>query len=253
MGKTREFVSVHTSAEHPGVATLLLSRPPTNALTRQVYRELTETAAEVGDRDDIAAVILFGGHEIFSAGDDVPELRRLSAAEADRGAQVRHTAVEAVAAIPKPTVAAITGYALGSGLTLALAADWRIGGDNVKVGATEILAGLIPGGGGMARLARTVGVSRAKDLVFSGRFVDAVEALALGLLDEMVAPDNVYDTAVVWAERFVAAPQEALAAAKAVIDGTFEKGKGARSKRVAEERRRYVEVFAVSQASEETG
>jgi enoyl-CoA hydratase len=170
---TREFVSLHTSAEHPGIGTIGLSRPPTNALTRQAYRELAATADEVADRDDIAAVILFGGHEIFSAGDDVPELRTLSAREAERGAEVRHAAVEAVAAIPKPTVAAVTGYALGSGLTLALAADWRIGGDNVRVGATEILAGLIPGGGGMARLARTIGVSRAKDLVYSGRFVDA--------------------------------------------------------------------------------
>jgi enoyl-CoA hydratase len=252
MTPQREFVSVHTSDEHPGVATVLLSRPPTNALTRQAYRELAAAAAEVGERDDIAAVILFGGHEIFSAGDDVPELRTLSAVEADRGAEIRHLAIEAVAAIPKPTVAAITGYALGSGLTLALAADWRIGGDNVKVGATEILAGLIPGGGGMARLARTVGASQAKDLVFSGRFVDATEALTLGLFDQMVAPDNVYDTAVVWAERFVAGPSEALAAAKAVIDGSFEKGKGARSKRVADERRRYVEVFAASQAAYET-
>ena len=98
-------------------------------------------------------------------------------------------AVDAVAAIPKPTVAAVTGYALGSGLTLALAADWRVSGDNVKFGATEILAGLVPAGGGPARLARAVGESKAKDLVFSGRFVDAEEALALGLVDEMVAPD----------------------------------------------------------------
>ncbi len=248
----REFVSLHTSADHPGVGTVLLSRPPTNALTRQAYRELADAAAEIADRDDIAAVILFGGHEIFSAGDDVPELRTLNDREAERGADVRHGAIEAVAAIPKPTVAAVTGYALGSGLTLALAADWRIGGDNVKVGATEILAGLIPGGGGMARLARTVGVSRAKDLVFSGRFVDAREAHDLGLLDELVAPDHVYDSAVTWAERFVGAPLEALAAAKAVIDGTFAKGKGASAKSIADERRRYVEVFAASQAQLET-
>lgn len=168
-----EFVTVHTAEEHPGVGTILISRPPNNAFNRQAYRELTAAAAEVSARPDIAVVVLFGGHEIFSAGDDVPELRTLSAREADKGAQVRHTAIEAVAAIPKPTVAAVTGYALGSGLTLALAADWRVSGDNVKIGATEILAGLIPGGGGMARLARTIGVSRAKDLVFSGRFVDA--------------------------------------------------------------------------------
>ncbi|CAN5434597.1 enoyl-CoA hydratase [soil metagenome] len=246
---TSEFISLHTSDEHPGIGTLLVSRPPTNALTRQAYRELAATAVEVGRRDDIASVILFGGHEIFSAGDDVPELRTLTEREAERGAEVRHEAIEAVAAIPKPTVAAITGYALGSGLTLALAADWRISGDNVKVGATEILAGLIPGGGGMARLTRSIGVSRTKDLVYSGRFVDAREALTLGLLDELVAPDHVYDSAVAWAERFVAGPPEALAAAKAVIDGTFEKGK----KRVAEERRRYVEVFAASQAADGAG
>ena len=161
------------------------------------------------------------------------------------GAGVRHDAIEAVAAIPKPTVAAVTGYALGSGLTLALAADWRISGDNVKVGATEILAGLIPGGGGMARLARIVGASRAKELVYSGRFVDAEEALALGLIDDMVAPDGVYDAAAAWAQRFVDGPPAALAAAKAVIDGG---SMAARPKRIADERRRYVEVFAASQA-----
>ena len=119
-------------------------------------------------------------------------------------------------AIPKPTVAAITGYALGGGLTLALAADWRVAGDNVKVGATEILAGFPPGG--TARLARTIGESKAKDLVFSGRFVDAKEALALGLIDQMVAPDAVYDAAVTWAERFVDYPTQVLAAAKASFD-----------------------------------
>ena len=135
-------------------------------------------------------MIVFGGHEIFSAGDDVPELRTLNpdeAAVARRG--LPRAPSTRVAAIPKPTVAAITGYALGGGLTLALAADWRVSGDNVKFGATEILAGLIPAGG-TARLARAVGVSKAKDLVFSGRFVDAKEALALGLVDEMVAPDS---------------------------------------------------------------
>ena len=138
----REFVSIHTLDEHPGIATLLLSRPPTNALTRQVCREIIAAAAELGARDDIAAVILFGGHEIFCAGDDVAVLQTLNAEEAAGAAEVGRQAVDALAAIPKPTVAAITGYALGSGLTLALAADWRVAGDNVKVGATEILAGL---------------------------------------------------------------------------------------------------------------
>ncbi len=212
-----EFVSVHTSDERPGIATLLLSRPPTNALTRQVYRELAGAARSIGERDDIHSVILYGGHEIFSAGDDVPELRTLDAEEAAVATRVCREAVAALADIPKPTVAAITGYALGGGLTVALAADWRVSGDNVKFGVTEILAGLVPAGG-TERLARTIGLSKAKELVFSGRFIDTKEAHALGLIDQMVAPDGVYDAALAWAQRFVEHPPQVLAAAKATFD-----------------------------------
>jgi enoyl-CoA hydratase len=211
-----EFVSVHVSDEQPGIATLLLSRPPTNAMTRQVYREIVAACADLDRCADINAVIVFGGHEIFSAGDDVPELRTLDAAEADVATRVCREAVDALAAIPKPTVAAITGYALGGGMNLALAADWRVSGDNVKFGATEILAGLVPAAG-TSRLVRAVGVSKAKDLVFSGRFIAAKEALALGLIDEMVAPDGVYDAALAWARRFVDYPSQVLAAAKATF------------------------------------
>jgi enoyl-CoA hydratase len=153
---------------------------------------------------------------------------------------VRRDAIDAVAAIPKPTVAAITGYALGSGLSLALAADWRISGDNVKFGATEILAGLVPGGGGCQRLARAVGAHHAKELAFSGRFVDAKEALALGLVDELVAPDDVFDAAAAWAGRFVDAPPAALAGAKALIDGHLDP---------AEQAERYGEVFIADEGS----
>jgi enoyl-CoA hydratase len=177
-----------------------------------------------------------GRHEIFSAGDDLEELRSLDAAEAEPAARLRQDAAAAVAAIPKPTVAAITGYALGSGLSLALAADWRVSGDNAKVGFTEILAGLIPAGGVALRLPRAVGDSRAKELAFSGRFVGAKEALAIGLLDEVVAPDTVYDAAADWATRFVGAPARALAAAKAAINsGSLEV-----------ERAQYAEAFRLA-------
>jgi enoyl-CoA hydratase len=216
-----EFVSIHVadgSDETPsGVATLLLARPPTNALTRQLCRELTDAANDVGTRPDVTAVILFGGHEIFSVGSDVPELRTLDPQEAAGAAEVCRRAVDAVAAIPKPTVAAVTGYALGSGLTLALAADWRVSGDNAKFGSTEILDGLTPADGGPARLARAVGESKAKDLVFSGRFAGAEEALAMGLVDELVAPDHVYDAARTWALRFAEMSPQVLAAAKAAF------------------------------------
>ncbi len=233
----REFVGLHTHERQPGIGTVLISREPTNDLTRQAYRELAEVAAEVAQRSDIAAVILYGGHEIFSAGDDIPELRTLDRAGAEAADLVRRAALEAVAAIPKPTVAAVTGYALGAGLSLALAADWRVCGDNAKMGATEILAGLVPGGGGGTWLARAVGRSRAKELVFSGRFVGAPEALEMGLVDELVAPDDVYDSALNWAVRFVDAPSAAVAAAKALIDDDMP---------VRDQVQRYGEVFVAS-------
>ncbi len=231
----REFVAVHTHEGQPGIGTVVITREPTNALTRQAYRELADAAAEVAGRGDIAAVILYGGHEIFSAGDDVPELRTLDRAGAEAADRIRRAALDAVGAIPKPTVAAVTGYALGAGLSLALAADWRVCGDNAKLGATEILAGLLPGGGGCARLARALGRSRAKELVFSGRFVGAEEALALGLVDELVAPDDVFESALNWAGRFVDAPPAAVAAAKALIDTGADP---------EAEAKRYGEVFA---------
>lgn len=220
----REFVTVVVPGEgevpddgESRVATLLLSRPPTNALTRQMNREIADAVTEIGARDDVCAVIVFGGHEIFSVGADVPELKTLDTGGVAAADAVSAQAVAALAALPKPTVAAITGYALGVGLTLALAADWRISGDNVKFGATEILAGLAPAGDGAGRLAEAVGPSRARDLVFSGRFVDAREAHALGLVDELVAPDAVYDAASTWARRFLEHPPEVLAAAKAAF------------------------------------
>lgn len=209
-----EFVSAHV---RDGVGTLLLSRPPSNTLTRQMCREISATAAELGERSDAAAVIVFGGHEIFSAGDDVPELNTLDAEAAAAAGRVCEFAVDAVATIPKPTVAAVTGYALGSGMTLALAADWRISGDNVKWGATQILDGLAPSEGAARRLARAVGESRAKELAFSGRFAGAEEALALGLVDAVVAPDAVYDAAVTWAQRFTDVPAQLLASVKAAF------------------------------------
>jgi enoyl-CoA hydratase/carnithine racemase len=128
-------------------------------------------------------------------------------------------ALDALARLPKPVVAAITGYALGGGCELALTADFRVCGDNAKLGQPEILLGVIPGAGGTQRLARLVGPAKAKDLVFTGRFVDAAEALAIGLVDRVVAPDDVYSTAVEMAGRYAEGPALALRAAKLAIDG----------------------------------
>jgi enoyl-CoA hydratase/carnithine racemase len=130
--------------------------------------------------------------------------------------------VTAVARIPKPVVAAINGYALGGGCELALAADVRIAADNAVLGQPEVQLGIIPGAGGTQRLSRLVGPSRAKDLIFTGRFVKADEALAIGLVDRVVPAESVYDEALAWAGQFVAGATYALRAAKVSIDRGLE-------------------------------
>lgn len=128
----------------------------------------------------------------------------------------------ALAAIPKPVIAAITGYALGGGLEVALCADFRVAGEGARVGQPEILLGIIPGAGGTQRLSRLVGPAKAKDLIYSGRHVKADEALAIGLVDRVVPDGEVYAAARAWAARFVGGPALALRAAKQAIDAGLE-------------------------------
>ncbi|WP_410615983.1 enoyl-CoA hydratase/isomerase family protein [Amycolatopsis sp. lyj-109] len=211
-----EFVTLEVK---DGVGTIRLDRPPVNALNAQVTAEFAELAKEATERDDVRAVILYGGEKTFAGGADIKEMAARTYPEiAKFGATLTGT-VAAIANIPKPVVAAITGYALGGGLELALAADWRVAGDNVKVGQPEIQLGVIPGAGGTQRLARLIGPSKTKDLVYTGRFVKAEEALQLGIVDQVVAPDDVYAAAHKWAAQFANGPAVALRAAKAAIDG----------------------------------
>jgi len=202
----------------PGVATIRLERPPMNALSRQVQEELREAALEVGERADIGAVVLYGGPKIFAAGADVKEMADMTTADmAAQGPRLQDAFVE-VARIPKPVIAAITGFALGGGLELALTADFRVMGGNARVGQPEILLGIIPGAGGTQRLSRLIGAAKAKDLVYSGRHVRSEEALAIGLVDKVVPADDVYTEASTWARTFAGGPAVALAAAKRAID-----------------------------------
>jgi enoyl-CoA hydratase len=211
-----EFVRLEVDG---GVGTIRLERPPMNALNKQVQEEIREAAREAARRDDVHSVVVYGGEKVFAAGADIKEMVDMSYVDMAARAVALSSSLTAVAEIPKPTVAALTGYALGGGFELALCCDRRVAGDNVKVGQPEILLGIIPGAGGTQRLARLVGPSKAKDIVYTGRFVDATEALAIGLVDEVVAPDDVYAAARTWAEKFVNGPARALAAAKAAIDG----------------------------------
>ncbi len=212
-----EFVKLEVDG---GIGTIRLDRPPMNALNRRIEQEIRAAAVEAAEREDVRAVIVYGGEKVFAAGADIKEMADKSSVEmAEKEQNGLSAAFSAVAAIPKPTVAALTGYALGGGFELALTCDRRIAGDDVKVGQPEILLGVIPGAGGTQRLARLVGPSKAKDIIYTGRFVKADEALAIGMVDEVVAPDDVYAAARRWAEQFVKGPARALAAAKAAIDG----------------------------------
>lgn len=213
-----EFVRVEVK---DAVATVRLDRPKMNALNIRMQRELAAAAAEVDADTDVRAVVLYGGERVFAAGVDVKEMAEMSYADMAGHSRALQSAFNAVADIGKPVVAAITGYALGGGLELALCADFRIAGESAKVGQPEILLGIIPGAGGTQRLPRLVGPARAKDLVFTGRHVGAAEALEMGLVDRVVPDEEVHAAAVAMAERFTSGPPLALRAAKQAIDSSF--------------------------------
>ena len=205
------------------VATITLARPPMNALNLQMQREIREVAVDVSDRDDVGAVVLHGGPKVFAAGADIKEMAVMSQADMEREAANLHACFDAVAAIRQPTIAAITGYALGGGCELALCCDLRVAADDARLGQPEVLLGIIPGGGGTQRLSRLVGPSRAKDLIFSGRFVAAAEAKEMGLVDRLVPAPDVLADAMAWAGEFARGPAIALAEAKRVIDAGLDR------------------------------
>jgi enoyl-CoA hydratase/carnithine racemase len=170
----------------------------------------------------VRAVVVYGGPRVFAAGADVTEMADWSYTDMVDRSRALQDAFTAVARIPKPTVAAITGFALGGGCELALCCDMRVAGDNAKLGQPEIKLGIIPGAGGTQRLARLIGPAKAKDLIFTGRFVGAQEAREIGLVDRVVAPDDVYDAALSWAAQLAEGPSYALRAAKEAIDAGLE-------------------------------
>ena len=205
-----------------GVGTIRLDRPKMNAISVAVQEQLAAVVAEVVERDDVRAVVLYGGERVFAAGNDVKEMATMSHTDMVKRSGPLQGVVTQVARIPKPVVAAVTGYALGGGCELALAADVRFAADDAVLGQPEILLGIIPGAGGTQRLTRLVGPSVAKDLIFTGRFVKADEALRIGLVDKVVPADQVYDEAVAWARQLATGPAYALRAAKETIDRGLE-------------------------------
>jgi enoyl-CoA hydratase/carnithine racemase len=210
-----EFVRVERDQ---GIATIRLDRPKMNALNAQVQDEIAAAALDVDADPGVRAVVLYGGEKVFAAGADIKEMAEASFAQIAADSRRLQAAFTVVARIGKPVVAAVTGYALGGGLELALCADFRVAGEGARLGQPEILLGIIPGAGGTQRLPRLIGPARAKDIVFTGRFVGAAEALQIGLVDKVVPDDQVYQVARDLVAQYANGPAVALRAAKQAID-----------------------------------
>ncbi len=228
---------MHLDRRDDGVAVVTLDNPKVNSLSTYVLRELARVVDEL--RQDLPGAVVFtGGPRIFAAGAEISEFGGPDEAY-EIGSEFRRT-FDAIAELPRVTVAAVAGYALGGGCELALACDFRIAADNAKFGQPEILLGIIPGGGGTQRLARLVGPARAKDLILSGRQVRADEALAMNLVDAVVAADEVETRALARAAEFATGAVAAQGLAKRAIDegldGSLEEG-------LALEQQLFVEVF----------
>ena len=205
-----------------GVATLRLDRPPVNALNLAMQEEILAAARWLTTSTDVRAVVIYGGPRMFAAGADIKEMAAMSYQDMASASHLLQESFHAVACLPMPVVAAVTGFALGGGCELALCADMRVVGERAKLGQPEVLLGVIPGLGGSQRLPRLIGPSRAKDLILTGRHVGADEAMSLGLADRVVADEAVYDEALALARTFAAGAPLALAAAKRAVNQGLE-------------------------------
>jgi len=211
-----EFVNLEVS--DAGVGTIRLDRPKLNPLNRQVATEIGEAVDQAAADENVRAVVVWGGERVFAAGADIKEMGERDAVTMFRYIGFFQDVFTRLDNLPVVTIAAINGYALGGGCELALACDFRICAEDSQLGQPEILLGVIPGAGGTQRLPRLVGAGRAKELIYSGRFIPAEEALAIGLVNKVVPAEEVYPTAVRWAERYAAGPRVALMAAKQAIN-----------------------------------
>jgi enoyl-CoA hydratase len=207
---------VLTERRDDGVVLLLLNRPPLNPLSAGLLQAIGDAATALADDPDVKAVVVAGSGRAFAAGADINELGDPEASQ-QVGPSFRR-ATDALAAVPRPVIAAIEGYALGGGLEVALACDLRVAGDSARVGFPEILLGIFPGGGGTQRLPRLVGPTRAKELIWTGRQVRAEEALALSLVDRVVPAGEALDAALAWASELASGAVLAMGIAKRLVD-----------------------------------
>lgn len=212
-----ELVRIEAAAT--GVAVIRLDRPKMNALNGQVVEELAAAAAELAASDDVRAAVVWGGPKIFAAGADIGDFSGRDRAGGQALSASLNDAFLALENLPQITVSAVNGYALGGGMELAMATDFRVAADDAVFGQPEILLGIIPGGGGTQRLPRLVGVTRAKEIIYTGRHIPAEEALEIGLASAMHRAADVYDAACELAASYAAGPAALRMAKQAIGDG----------------------------------
>jgi len=235
-----QFVDVARGED--GVAVLRLDRPPANALSVAVLGEIAEAARGL-TADPPGAVVVTGGDKIFAAGADIAEFG--GPEEAARISGHFREACDAVAEIPRMTIAAVAGYALGGGCELALACDIRVAADSAIFGQPEVLLGIIPGAGGTQRLTRLVGPARAKDIILSGRRIKAGEALNLGLCDRIFPAAVLQAEARAMALSFATGAVAAHALAKRAIDAALD---GSLADGISLEQELFVQAFETDDA-----
>jgi enoyl-CoA hydratase/carnithine racemase len=209
-----------------GAAWVTLNRPEArNALSRAVNLELAALAGELGRDDDVRAVVLTGaGDKAFCAGADLKERKGVSAADTGPYVDAISGAIDAWARLPKPTVALLNGYAFGGGVELALACDFRVAVHGAVFALTEVRLGIMPGAGGTQRLPRLIGVARAKELILLGRRIDAARAEAIGLVNQVVAPDALRAAGEAIVAELAGCAPRSVAMAKAAIDRGIDVG-----------------------------
>lgn len=200
-----------------GVAVVELTHPPLNAFDTEMRRDLAAAATEIADDEGVRAVVLTGGERVFAAGADIQTLAGMDYEAIVRWNRAMQRTITSFAELAVPVVAAVNGYALGGGMELALAADYRIASSTATLGQPEVLLGIMPGSGGTQRLRRLVGPSRTKELLMTGRRLDVQESLALGLVDE-AADGDAYPAALERARRLARGPRFAIQAIKQAVD-----------------------------------
>lgn len=202
-----------------GVAVIRLDRPKVNALSTPMMRELGDICAELAADLSVRAVVVTGGRRNFAAGADISEFPSYDQQAATDFSNMFNDVLLAVENLPQVTISAINGFALGGGLEVAVATDFRMMADDARIGVPEIQLGLIPGGGGTQRLARLAGVTMAKDMVYSGRHVGADEALANRIVSSVHDADALMDDAVAKAAEYATGPAALRMAKRAILDG----------------------------------